>query len=357
MGVFYVLLFVPIAIQHIVVNKSHIDFEKKNRGALAFFFFFLAVLLMLRHESVGSDTKNYVYFFHRFAQTDWAALGKSSLEIGFVYFNKILSLFSQDPRFFLIVTAAVICTPMYYLYRRLCIDSSLSIVLFCTMSTFVMLFSGIRQMLAIAIGILAYEFTRKKKLYFFIPAVILAMSVHTSAIMLFFMYPLYYAKITKKWLYAVVPTLILMFVFDRQIFAVLGLILERYTGYDATIVQTGAYTMLMLFVIFSVFAFLIPDESVLDEETIGLRNFLLFSLAIQMFAPLHTIAMRMNYYYIIFIPLLLPKIIAARSKRWEQVAIVGRYVMVCFFLVYFFISASQEGNLSVFPYRFFWEVA
>ena len=74
-----------------------------------------------------------------------------------------------------------------------------------------------------------------------------------------------------------------------------------------------------------------------------------------MFAPLHTLAMRMNYYYIIFIPLLLPRIIEYRSRRWNQVAILGRHIMVVFFLVYFFVNASGGGGLNVFPYHFFWE--
>ena len=113
--------------------------------------------------------------------------------------------------------------------------------------------------------------------------------------------------------------------------------------------------MLLLFTAFAIFAFLVPDESQLDAETIGLRNFLLLSLVIQMFAPLHVLAMRMNYYYIIFIPLLLPKIIQYRSKRWNQVAFLGRHVMVLFFLVYFFANAYRDGGLNVFPYHFFWE--
>ena len=114
--------------------------------------------------------------------------------------------------------------------------------------------------------------------------------------------------------------------------------------------------MLILFVIFAVFAFLVPDETLLDAETIGLRNFLLLSVVLQMFAPLHTIAMRMNYYYIIFIPLLMPNIIRARSKKWEEVAVVARHIMVAFFAMYFFYNAyTGTGNLEVFPYHFFWE--
>ena len=113
--------------------------------------------------------------------------------------------------------------------------------------------------------------------------------------------------------------------------------------------------MIILFVMFAVFAFLIPDETKIDSETIGLRNFLLFSIVIQMFAPLHSLSMRMNYYYIVFIPLLLPKIIKYKSERYKQVAVVARHVMVIFFFIYFFINASVGGGLRVFPYHFFWE--
>lgn len=286
---------------------------------------------------------------------DWGSIVKESLELGFVYFNKIVSLFAKDAHFFQAITAIITSVLIYPTYKRLCVDASLTIMLYCTMSTFVLMFSGIRQMLAVGIGFIAYEFTRNKKIIPFILVVILAILFHTSAFMLAFMYPLYHVKITKKWLYAIIPGFVLAFVFNKQIFTVIGLLLERYTKYDASIVSTGAYTMLILFSLFAIFAFLIPEESLLDEETIGMRNFLLFALGIQMFAPLHTLAMRMNYYYIIFIPLLIPKIIVYRSKRWEQIAVFGRHVMVVFFFVYFFISASGGGNLHVFPYHFFWE--
>ena len=114
--------------------------------------------------------------------------------------------------------------------------------------------------------------------------------------------------------------------------------------------------MIFLFAAFAVFAFLVSDDSRLDSETIGLRNYLLLALMLQMFAPLHSLAMRMNYYYIIFIPLLIPKILEYKSERYRQVAIVGRHVMVVFFLVYFIFGAyAGEDSLNVYQYHFFWE--
>ena len=355
MGIFALLLLTPIMFQHVTIKEQKIDFNKKNKRALTLFFVMLAVLLMFRHASVGNDTRNYILFFNYFSNMSWAELKNYPLELGFSYLSKMISLFVSKPQTFLAITAVLCCVLIYPTYKRLCIDASLTIALFCTMSTFPMMFSGIRQMLAIGIGFVAYEFTRNKKIMPFILTVLLAMTFHTSAFMLLFMYPLFHAKITKKWLLVVIPAVATVFVFNEQIFSVLSLLIERYTEYEGDITRTGAYTMIILFALFAVFSFLVTDDSILDKETIGLRNFLLLALILQMFAPLHSLAMRMGYYYIIFIPLLLPKIIRCRSKQWEQVAILARHVMVVFFLAYFFVNAHGEGNLNVFPYHFFWE--
>ena len=357
MAVFCILLFVPILIQHSRFGKHSLKPKKKNTIAITFFLLFLTLLVALRHESVGNDTLNYINILNRYSGMTWEQLRKETLEFGFWFLNKIISKISNDPQIYFAITAIITGAMIYPTYKRLCIDPSLTIVLYCTMSTFVMMFSGIRQMIAIGIGFIAYEFTRKKKIIPFVLMVILACSFHISAFMLTFMYPLYHVKITKKWLYFVVPALTITFVFNDDIFTSLTFIVERFTGYDGSITQNGSYAMLFLFIAFVAFSFIIPDEKLLDSETIGLRNFLLLSVVVQIFAPLHMLAMRMNYYYIIFIPLLIPKIIACRRKRFDQVAVLGRYVMVVFFLIYFFWNATFGSNLHVFPYHFFWESA
>lgn len=355
MGVFYVLLLIPIMMQHFAIKRLRMDYQKRNKVALKFFFMFLTLLIALRHECVGADTGNYIRFFNAFGRMKWSDLRYASMEVSFRYLNKLISILSKETQFFLTVVAILVSTMIYPTYKRLTIDASLTIVLFCCMSTFYMLFSGIRQMLAIGIGVVAYDFARRRKLIFFILLVLLAMTFHTSAFMLALIYPLYHARITKKWLYILVPVMTIIFLFNGPIFGLLSAIVERYTKYDGGISATGAYTMLILFAVFTAFSFIIPDERSIDSEVIGLRNYLLLALVIQMFAPLHTLAMRMNYYFIIFIPLLIPKIIECRSKRWNQVAIAARHIMVVFFALYFIYSASRGGALHVFPYHFFWE--
>lgn len=355
MAVFYVLLLIPVLFQHIEIKGLHIDYEKKNQRLITFFFIFLTILIAFRGDSIGNDTRNYIWLFSRAVRKSWTNIGRMQLETGFSYYMEALSMISDNPRFFLAISAVLVSAMIWPSYRRLTSDVSLTVVLFCTMSTFFMMFSGIRQMLAIGIGFLAYELTRSRRPFLFALAVLAAMQFHTSAFMLALLYPLYHAKITKKWLYVIVPVTLGLFVFNRPIFSVLASVMERYTRFDSSVVSTGAYMMIVLFSLFTAFAFVIPDEKLLDEETIGLRNILLLSLLLQMFAPLHTLAMRMNYYYVIFVPLLMPKIVEASSVRWRQVAAVGRNVMVVFFLVYFFLTATQGSHLHVAPYHFFWE--
>lgn len=355
MAPFFVLLSVPIFASPFMKN-IRINRYRMERLSLFFFFAVLTLLVMLRHPTVGNDTEGYIYFYRNTAGVPWHLMQWGSLEVGFQLYMKLVSMVSSDPQFFLAVSGLIVSALIYPTYRRLCVDPSLTVVLFCTLSTFVMMFSGIRQMMAVGIGCLAYEFTRRHKLVFFILAAILAMLFHTSAFILFFMYPLYHVRITKKLLIAVVPILVVIFIFNRPIFSVIGPLLGEMTRFDVVATSTGAYSMIILFLLFAVFCFLIPDDNLLDDEMIGLRNLLLLSLIIQFFAPLNFLVMRLNYYFIILIPLTLPKMIQYRSVRWNQVAIVGRYVMLIFFLLYFFYNAyTSPINLHVFPYYFFWE--
>lgn len=351
---FIILLTVPIVIAPFVKNIK-INQVKLKYLPLFLFFLMMTFLVIFRHKFIGNDTDNYINYFTKFSMMSWGQIGNADMEIGFVIYCKIIALFTKDPRIFIIISGVLVSAMMYPTYRRLCVDPSLTIVLFCTMSTFSMMFSGIRQMLAIGIGIIAYELTRRKKLIFFIIAVIVALSIHTSAFMLAFMYPLFYARITRKWLFFVVPVLVAVFIFNRQVFSVLSIVLSRFTKYEAVQTLTGAYTMLFVLVAFAVICYVIPDESLIDDETMAMRNFLLLTIMIQMFAPLNFWAMRMGLYYMIFVPLLMPRVLKCTSERFRQFALIIRYIMIGFFFVYFFYSQRDGGGLHITPYHFYWE--
>lgn len=322
-----------------------------KRNSINIFFIIYLLLLVMRSQTIGRDLTNYKAIFLSLSKEPMKLLFQSDLEIGYVLLNKLISLFTSDFQWVIAITAIISVVPIWYVYKKESEDTYISISLFVMLPTFAMTFSGLRQAMAISFGVLAYEFVKSKKLLRFILIVAIAFLFHKSAFILLLMYPLYWAKVTKKWLVAVVPAMIAVFAFNRPIFAFLQKLVSDF--YTTSARETNAYTMIVLFILLAILAFAVPDDEKSDSDLIGLRNFLLFSIVLQMFTPLHTLAMRFNYYYIIFIPLLIPKVINNSSKQFNQVAILAKYVMIVFFVGYFFINLLSRNPLDIYPYEFF----
>ncbi len=320
---------------------------------MVLFFILFLLILALRDVSIGRDMPRYKVLFNGYARMTWQKALSLDIEPLHIILSKGIAVFTDNFQVFIIVTAIMTVLPMLYTYSRASEDPPLSISLFLIIPTFVMSFSGVRQAIAISLGILAYEATRRKKLVLYILFVLLAFGFHRSAFVLVFMYPLYHSRITRKWLYGVVPAMGIIYIFNKPIFGVLNNLISEV--YEGEVKETGAFMMLLLFIIFAIYSFVVVNDDDLDSETIGLRNLLLMAIVFQMFVPLHSLAMRMNYYYIIFIPLLLPRIIKSCSPQWKKIVLVSRYVMILYFLFYFFDHAPSGNILDTFPYKFFWE--
>ncbi len=348
---YYTLVILPAILNFFTIKDYPL--EKKNRNTIGLFLILFLLMLIFRDVTIGRDLPRYKVLFDAYNRVNWSKAMSTDIEPLYVILCRIIGKYSDNFQWFIVITAVLSVAPILYTYCKSCEDPMLSISLFLILPTFVMAFSGVRQAVAIGIGMLAYEATKRKKLVFFIVFVLLAIGFHRSSFVLAVMYPLYHARITRKWLYVLIPAMGAIYAFNKPIFEFLNTFISEY--YEGEIKETGAVMMLVLFIVFAVYSFVVVDDKALDGETIGLRNFLLLAVVLQMFAPLHSLAMRMNYYYIIFIPLLLPRIINRSSIQWEKIVVASRYIMVLYFLFYFFDHAPSGNILDTFPYKFFWE--
>jgi len=328
--------------------------------AIPIFFFVLFIMLAVRDTAVGIDVKNYEFLFKKYARSGIDFQTLFSFEGLYWTLNWIVGKFTQNFQWFLAIIAAITLLPIAKLYSEDRQHSYLKIILFVNMVTFYFLFSGLRQCLAMSVGIIAYKFVREKRIIPFIACVIIALGMHHSGFMLVPMYFLYHVSLKKKHMLAIIPAIGAVFIFSRQIFSWLSSLLIAISDkYDRTIENTGAYMSFVLFAIFAVFCYIILDEKNIDEEINGLRNFLLFSVALQLFALLDPLSMRMNYYYILFIPVLIPKVVERAKPRYRGIATVAVYVMCTFFTMYFFAEIREalitgESALETVPYISFW---
>ena len=336
-----------------IISDNKTLYETQTASIDLFMLWFL-LLLAFRSLQCGTDTRQYLRLFNEYSSQNLAAmLSDYDHEFGYKLLNKLIGGLTGNYQVFLIVTSAICVYLLWYFYKRESEIQLLTIALFLTVAPYMMYFSGIRQAIAISLGIPAWYAAKNKKLFRFILLVLLAMQFHTSAFMLFVIYPLYSAKITKKWLWVVVPGMVVVYIFKIPIFNTLRLLL--WQEYYETI-DTGATSILMLLILFGIYSYVLPEEKALDKDTIALRNILLLSIVLQIFAMIHPLAMRMNYYFLIFVPILIPKIANRSKKQFTQIARLSVIVMTVYFMYYFISSViTDKDSLNIFPYIPFWE--
>ena len=355
---YFLWLALPV-LARIIGKKYRITSGKKilcetQTASIDIFMFLFLLLLAFRGLQCGADTRQYLRLFNEYSsQPVSAMLSSYDDEFGYILLNKLISGVTRNFQVLLLVTSVICVYPLWYFYKRESETQLLTIVLFLGVVPYMMYFSGIRQAIAISLGIPAWYAARSKKLFRFAMFVFLAMQFHVSAFMLLLIYPLYHAKITKRWLWLVIPCIAMVFVFRTPIFNVLITLL--WTEYETTD-ATGAVTILILLIIFGLYSYILPEDEDLDRDTIALRNILLLSITIQIFAMLHPLSMRMNYYFLIFVPILIPKIANRSKKQFTQIARLSVIVMTVYFMYYFINSVIiDKDSLNIFPYIPFWK--
>lgn len=358
MAAYYLLLILPMfsSLSCAMVLRKSMSYYK---FVLWTFFIVLIVLLALRSCNVGVDLCAYEYYFDFIAASDWPDVLDpfyvKDIEWGYVLFNKIIATFYYNFHFFLAIVAVLTVLPIAVLYAREAKLPLLTITLFINMPTFVMLSSGLRQAIAVAIGAIAFNYVKNRRPLQFLFTVSIACMFHFSALILLIMYPAYHIKISQKYLPVILALFISLAIFVRKIFLIVVQFMgPKYVSRYANIEETGAHAMLFLFFIFTLFAFIFVCENKQNDMLVGLRNFLLINLFIQAFSQINTVAMRLGYYYLIFIPILIPLIIEHMRVNDKFLLQMAHVVMVVFFFIYYFVNAHYGADiLHVYPYDTF----
>lgn len=349
---YYLLLGIPMLLSLFKYGDNKKKFNKKF--PMLVFFIILIVMLSLRSDLCGVDLQTYRYKYNAQGFVSIKSLFDiSEIEPGYSLFVNINKFLVGDFQFLLFSCAIISLVPVMALYLKESNHSILTIALFVGVAPFTMFFSGLKQSIAMGLGIICYYFCKNNKILPFLLFVYIAYMFHQSAVILLLMYPLTHVKITKKWIPPTIALYLTCLFYNKQIFGVLLKLNKNYEA-DYVISETGSYVFLVLLLLFTIFSVVVMKED--SNELIGLRNLLILSLFIQCFAPINTVAMRLNYYYLLFIPVLIPKIIDNCKDRYKQIVRFVEVIFILFFIFWFFNEAYTGTNyLRTFPYVAFWE--
>lgn len=360
---YYLLLIIPLFVE--CLNRLMHPCEgcflckKKLNFSIIVFFIVWFFILSFRSVSCGIDLANYEYYFSQTQKMSfWDVFKYNDIEQLYYVFSWFVAQISPDFRFFLVVVAFLCTSIIGWFYRRESEIASLTILLFVTNACYGMFYSGMRQSMALLLTVPAYYLTKNKKIIPFILIVLTASYFHTSAIIMFFLYPFFHIPLKSRFFVVVAVAVVCFFFLNTQIFnGILPILGERYVDRYGAVQQTNGYAMWLLFVAILAYSFVALDERKMNPEDLGLRNILFLMTLIQCFAPIHSLAMRMNYYFIMFFPIIFPKLLN-RSK--DEFNIFSQYLkcfMVIFLTLFFLFGVCNTDRdvLHLYPYAVYWE--
>ncbi len=335
------------------------NWERANRTFVVIAVGMLICLLGLRNPTMGADLDNYFSFLKDAGQRPWGWFFKlrgikpyRNVEVGYWYLMKVFSSLGIGNQGLVFICAVLPLGAIGALIYRESKNSLVSLIILLGTDPFLMMFSALRQVLAMGILVCALPFIKKGKFIPFSFMVIVASLFHFSAVLFLPAYFIYRVKLKRYTAYLTAAVLPLMWVFQKQIFT-LAVRITGYTGYgNGAITSTGAGTLFGVYILVYFFCVLMGDRN--DPIINGTSNLFWVACAIQSISGVSMLVGRIGIFYVIYLTVLLPNVLEKpRLKTAKQRHIVSIAVSLCFALygIYSIRTASWPES---YPYSFFW---
>lgn len=324
-------------------------FPRKSKTFLVVTALQLFLLLGLRSVSVGIDTKTYSNMFFWILN----GTGVSNVEMGNRFLIWLATRISEEPTtMFLIYALLTIgCVDFFIAHRSK--NIVFSVVMYTGFMFYYWAFNGMRQALAMSIGLVAVHYLLDNKAWKFFIFVLLAVSIHTSAIVLLICWPIkaLKLKVDRNWIVWVSAVSAVCLVLGRQLIVLLVRIVPQYSGYlSSSFAGIGNLLHPLLYLALFYFICWLKTNNTSEADL-----FLLVLLAIGVIAYFVSIRVqimnRMTYYFTLPIIVLLPNVVAGMPAGKSKLLTKGvLYAGISCYEVMLILRNAQ----GIFPYKFFW---
>lgn len=322
--------------------------KKSNQGRG----FLIGILCMLAILQSGlrdisqlpdaNDTPNYQYRYEEVSKSSWGELFDvfsvysseyGERDRGYPIFMKVTQVFINDFTFFMFLTSAIFIVSLSYLINKY-VKSFLGVIL--SFLIYFALFTNIvdsfmRQAITLSIVLFAlrYILTRDWKRYFLL--VLIALTIHSSAIVAVPFYFLPRLCGNRKWLLLALIISPVMVYCIRSFMAIflVGTVYGQYTEEDAE----NPMNYIMLVYVVSLFVFICFDKLKEIKDSDLLMSASLGSLLLLPITAVGNTVLRISYYYVLFVIVLVP-IIIDNIKMHKLIRLLVYTSSTCFFLYF-----------------------
>ena len=321
------------------------NLKNKRQGQKLFFLFsctFIILFQGFRSFNVGTDLVSYIPSYAKMNNGDFSNLIFLNYEKGYVFYNKLLGTLGFDERQFLIITSGIIQILIFYTMFEYSEKPLLSVLVYFAFGNFIMTFSGLRQAIAMAICFFSYKFIKKKKIIFYIILILVASLFHTSALFCIFVYPLYFLKMDNDKFIFYLILIFTFFIFRNHIILIAN---QIYYGNARSVEITNAFTMFLIYTLFYVVTFLLPNFN--DSDFIGLRNILFVLCLIFSLASVSNIFTRVGYPLTLYLTIFVPKVVKKINIKPSNIIRDIFCYIICILCFFYFV-----GGLDTLPFSF-----
>ena len=214
----WLLLVVFILAARAVIGPLTTDKSKKIFLACVGTATFLVMGLRGGNYANVYDLRVYGSFYDTIIETPWANIFEvSDFEVGYVLLNKILSIFFPFTQAIILFEAAFcVLSVCYFIYNNTN-NVFFAFYFYVTLGSMGFMLTGFRQAIAMCVCLFAIEAIKKKKLIRYILLILIAFSIHKSAIVFLPLYFIAASKLIRKRRWLIIPIVIVMVIFAPAI--------------------------------------------------------------------------------------------------------------------------------------------
>lgn len=274
----------------------------------------------------------------------------ANFEIGYVLFNKAISVITKEHWILLFATSLISIAPVGYFIYHNSKNAWLSFVVYMSLPFFTSAyFSAIRQGIAIGMAVYSYKYIKGKKLLAFLLVTILATQFHKSAIVYFLAYPIYHIKLKKRDSLMLGGIIIGFFYILRvPLFMLLSKIIRSSVDID----NNGAVNYLLLLTGIYMLCVLFGDEH--NSESCGLRNLFLLGCFSQAFAGVYSTAGRVTWFFLPVLIILIPNLLEELKIKERQIVKPISWVIGVLAIVLGLYYLRYDMIADAYPYVPYW---
>lgn len=346
MDIYLVLLIVVIICCFAEVNIDVLKigrFRIRMRN-LSFFIVFLFILLLgiLRYELLGVDVRNYRNYFYAYGRYQIKdILSEITRDNGYMLLNKLVSLLTNEYW----VYKGILYTITFGIYSVVVYRKSrypaMSFLIYLGLGFLGFNFCILRQALAVSVCFYSFQYIKDKKPVRFVEFVLLAATIHKTAVFYLLLYPIANDTVKNISLFKKICLVI------ASIFGAIFILPYLYQMYRIDYSETSTagegYEMLLFYIVVIIGIVYLIKKTNSRSYFATEENAAVAVIYFQIVALFFSLFTRMTSYFSLMITTLLPNVIEkCKNKNWITLITVIIFSFMYFWKVY---MTAGEGIL------------